>query len=199
MRIIHALFGLSADKWTAIATVANSVVVIVLVIINVKYLIVARKQAAASIAQAAESQRQADAAMENLRVLKQEAKDEQEREVVRSLVSLSAVYTDVKAWLPTTENKWGMPPATSLQLLPDDWSNVVYQVGKISPELHIEIRIVERLLLEANSRISHFLNTPVNFRDLQLMHDAHPNLKRAESALLTIITACEKQLATFSQ
>jgi hypothetical protein len=78
-------FRLSPETWTAAGTVANAVIVLALAIINFLYMRSAKRQADAARFQAEQSHRQADAAMESLRLLKAQMDQAKMRELLGAL------------------------------------------------------------------------------------------------------------------
>ncbi len=178
---MHTFCGLRIEEWAAII---NLIVVTVLAVINFFYMKSAKKQAT-------ESQRQADAAMESLRLLKAQTEAQNAQELVRAITILHAVMSDVMIWLDVIEkHQWGIPPLT-VKLLPDDWSVVVYQTGKVSASLRTDVNSLEKFLTDANSQISQFLARPIESRGEQLLREAQPNLELAATYLSKIIETLE--------
>lgn len=185
------LWGLSLADW---ATIVNAAALVVLVVINILYLRSANRQAAASMAQAKESQRQADAATESLRLLKTESEQRNAEELIRAIAILHAIRHDVAFWTPIVKDKWGMAPST-VHLLPLDWPIVVYRAGRISAELRKEVLILQNYLANANYQITEFLSAHPQFRNSEVLKPAHLNLVNASPVLTEVISKFE----TFEQ
>jgi hypothetical protein len=141
--------------------------------------------------QVTESQRQADAAMQSLTLLKKQIQGQDAQESARVITTLHAVQSDVSIWLNTIEgSQWGAPPSLTVKLLPDDWAAVVYQAGEVSVELHSDVNSLGKILREANAQISRWLMLPIDGRGPQLK-TAQPNLEAATGFLAKIIGAFE--------
>ena len=78
MQATHRLLGLDITELFAIV---NAGTVVILVFITIYYLKIAKRQTEAAIAQAKESQRQADVAMENLRLSRAQAQQQAVQEL----------------------------------------------------------------------------------------------------------------------
>jgi hypothetical protein len=190
-------FGLALTDWAAIATIVNGLTVLILVVINVLYLKSANRQAEAALrqaeaalAQAKEGQRQADAASESLRLLKGQLSEQNHRDLLRAIAILDEMKLDVMFWADITDNKWGMAPET-VHLLPDDWSVILLQAGRVSLDLRKETLEAFRMIGNAQYQISSFLSRPQNYRDAQLMPPAHGNLVNAMPKLNQIWAALQ--------
>ena len=73
--------------------------------INILYLKSARTQASATIEQAKQSQRQADAASESLRILQEKSAHEQDEQLVRVGVVLQSLLLKVSWWRDIVNDK----------------------------------------------------------------------------------------------
>ena len=193
----HNFLGLPLSDWAAIATLVNGVTVVILVVINILYLRSANRQALAASAQARESQRQADAASESLKLLQSQLSEQNHRELVQAMSVLNEVKLSVMFWTDITDNKWGTAP-DEVHLLPDDWSLVLLQAGRVSQELRGEVLEAFRMVGNAQYQISSFLGVPLNARDSRLMPPAHLNLVNAMPKLVNVtgmLELAEKQLS----
>ena len=159
----HIFLGLSLENWAAIATIANVATVVVLVGINILYLKIARTQASASIEQAKQSQRQADAASEGLRILQEKSAHEQDEQLVRVGVVLQSLLLKVSWWRDMLKDKCTAAPPT-VKFLPDDWHSIVYNVGRLSAQLREDIYFVGMHLADATAAITGILNMPPDRR-----------------------------------
>jgi hypothetical protein len=110
---------------------------------------------------------------------------------VRAIAILDDVRLAAMFWADITDNKWGMAPET-VKLLPDDWSAVLLQAGKVSSELRKEALEAFRTIANANYQISSFLSKPQNYRNPQLMPPAHLNLVDAIPKLAHVVDALEQ-------
>jgi hypothetical protein len=194
----HTIFGPALADWAAIATIVNGITVVLLVGVNILYLKSANKQVQAALAQAKEGQRQADAASESLRLLKAHSSEQSHRDLVRAIAILDEVNLSAMFWSNITDNKWGMAPPV-VKLLPEDWSLILLQAGKVSSELRKEVLESFRMVANAQYQISSFLSLPVNYRNDQLMPPAHLNLVNAMPKLvhvMAMLEQAENQLST---
>lgn len=142
--------------------------------------------------QVVESQRQADAAMESLRLLKTQTEARDAQELVRAITVLRSIRSNVLIWLNVIDkHTWGVPPLT-VKLIPDDWPAIVYQSGKISAELRKDVESLEGFLTDANAKISQFLARGIEQRSEQLLRLAQVSLVTADPYLAKIIDALEK-------
>jgi hypothetical protein len=164
--------------------------VVVLVFINVRYLRIAKLQAEAANAQARESQRQADAAMESLKLLKAEAQQRTAQELSRVIAILRGMSADVALWKPIVKERWGTAPST-IHLIPDDWPLVVYYAGTVSPELREKALDVYTKLANANYQITQFLSTLIASRNPSILEPAYLNLENATPDLMYVIGVLE--------
>ena len=103
---MHSLLGLDITELTAIV---NAGTVVILVFINIYYLI-AKRHTEAAIAQAKERQRQADVAMENLRLSKAQAQQQAVQELTIVISMLHGVAADVEFWKPIVKVHWNTAP-----------------------------------------------------------------------------------------
>jgi len=183
----HTLLGLSITDWTSIV---SALTVVVLVFVNAYYLKIANRQAEAANAQARESQRQADAAMESLTLLKADAQQHTAQELTRVIAILRGMSADVALWKPIVKDRWGTAPST-IHLIPDDWPLVVYYAGKVSPELREKVLDVYTKLANANYQITQFLSTPIGSRNPSILEPAYLNLENASPDLTYVIGVLE--------
>lgn len=77
--------------------------------------------------QVVESQRQADATMQSLTLLKGQIQGQHAQEAARAITVLHAIHEDVKMWSSTIESgKWNVPlQSSSVKFVPDDWPVVI--------------------------------------------------------------------------
>jgi hypothetical protein len=149
--------------------------------------------------QVAESQRQADAAMESLRLLKAQTEARDAQELVRAIAVLRSIRSNVIIWLNVIDKQtWPVPPLT-VKLMPDDWSAIVYQSGKVSATLRNDVELLEGFLADANAKISQFLARGIEQRSEQLLRLAQVSLVSADHYLAKIIDALGKHNAKAPQ
>src|ERR1700686_3595488 len=103
MQATHRFSGLDI---TELAAIVNAGTVVILVFINAYYLKIAKRQTEAAIAQAKESQRQADAAMETLKLSKAQAQQQAVQELTIVISMLRGVAADVELWKPIVKDHW---------------------------------------------------------------------------------------------
>jgi hypothetical protein len=133
----HVFLGLKLEEWAALATIANVLTVVVLIVVNILYLKAANKQASAAATQAAQSQLQATAAQANINFLK--ARLEEEVGVGRNMV-LSAIDGAINSI-----GYWHSRPLTDLSrasslpdpgdIVPRDASSILDHARRISPNV----------------------------------------------------------------
>jgi len=193
---MHFFLGLKLEEWAAVATIANGLLVSVLIIINILYLRSADRQANAALAQAVQSQRQADAAIESLKILKEKSIYEDEQQIIRACDLLQASQREVLRWRDLMKDKWGMAPS-SAKLLPDDWSMIVYQAGKISVDLSKRVTSVGSQIAEANDKINGFLVIDPRYRDARVPPMAYRLLDEAVPHLNGIVIDFEARRQCF--
>jgi len=102
MQATHRLLG---SDITELFAIVNAGTVVILVFITIYYLKIAKRQTEAAIAQAKESQRQADVAMENLRLSRAQAQQQAVQELTIVIFMLHhGVAADVEFWKPTLKS-----------------------------------------------------------------------------------------------
>jgi len=183
----HTLLGLSITEWTSIV---SALTVVVLVFINAYYLKIAKRQAEAANAQARESQRQADAAMESLRLLKAQTQQHTAQELTRVMAILRGMSADVAMWKPIVKERWGNAPST-IHLVPDDWPLVVYHAGRVSAEIREKALSIYTMLANANCQITEFLGAPIGSRNPSILEPAYLNLVNATPDLTHLTAVLE--------
>jgi hypothetical protein len=176
---------LDVTEW---ASIVNAATVIILVVINAYYLKIAKRQTEAAIAQAKESQRQADAAMETLRLSKAQAHQQAEQELTIVVSMLRGIAADVEFWKRVVKERWEAVPPT-VHLIPDDWPLAVYHAGRLSPELREKALDIRAMLANANYHIARFLSAPPGARDASILDPAYENLVKVTPELHHIIEA----------
>jgi hypothetical protein len=183
MQADHTILSLSISEWAA---VVNAATVVILVFINIYYLKIAKHQAEAAHAQAKESQRQADVAMENLKLAKVQAEQQASQELTTAIAILRGIVVDVAFWLPIVKENWKTAPST-VRLVPDDWPLVVYHAGRVSIELREKALAVHSMLANANYHITRFLAS----RELSVLEPAYANLVNVNDELNQVIAVLE--------
>jgi hypothetical protein len=183
MQSDRSLLGLNIPEWIAIV---NALTVVILVFINAYYLKIAKHQAEAANAQAKESQRQADAAMENLRLAKAQAEQQASQELTTVIAILRGIILDVTFWLNIVKENWSTAPST-VRLVPDDWPLVVYHAGRVSTELREKALNVHTILANANYHITRFLSS----RQPAVLEPAYASLSSATTELNHVISVFE--------
>jgi hypothetical protein len=138
----HTVIGLHVSEWTAIV---NAVTVVILAFINIYYLKIARHQSKAANIQARESQRQADVAMENLKLAKAQAEQQAAQELTTTIAILRGIAVDVAFWLPILRDRGKTAPST-VRLVLHDWPLIVFQASRVSPELREKAFAIRNML-----------------------------------------------------
>jgi len=175
--------SLDVSGWAAIV---NAFTVVVLVLINAYYLKIAKRQAEAASAQAKESQRQADAAMEHLNLSKAQAQQRAIQELTVVISMLRGIAADVEFWKTIVKEHWNTAPST-VRLIPDDWPLVVYYAGRVSTDLRKKVLDMHAALANANYQIARFLSAHVTSRDPSILEPAHTNLVNVTPELAHVI------------
>jgi hypothetical protein len=179
----HTILGLNISEWAAIV---NAVTIVILVFVNMYYLIIARDQVEAARAQAKESQRQADVAMENLKLAKAQAEQRAAQELTTTIAILRGIVVDVAFWLPIVKEN-GKTAPSSIRLVPDDWPLVVFHAGRVSGELREKALAVHAMLANANYHITRFLAS----HEPSLLEPAYTNLVKVGDELNQVIAVLE--------
>ncbi len=187
MQATHRLLGWDI---TELAAIVNAGTVIILVFINAYYLKIAKRQTEAAIAQAKESQRQADAAMGNLTLSKAQAQQQAVQELTIVISMLRGIAADVEFWKPIVKEHWNTAPST-VRLVPEDWPLVVYHAGRVSVELRRKVLNLHATLANANYQIARFLSAPVTSRDPSILSPVYTNLVNVKPELDYVIQVLE--------
>jgi len=187
MQATHRFLGLNIAE---LAAIVNAATVVVLIFINAYYLKIARRQTEAAVAQAKESQRQADAAMENLKLAKAQAQQQAVQELTIVIAMLRGIAADVEFWKPIVKEHWNTAPST-VRLVPDDWPLVVYHAGRVSRDLRKRVLDLHATLTNANYQIARFLSAPPASRDPSILNPAYTNLVNVTPELEYVIRALE--------
>ena len=138
--------------------------------------------------QAGETRRQADAALESLRLLKFQSEEQQLRELWRVLPILDDIQGQVRYWKSLfDDNKWNSVNKAS-KIMPTDFSSVLTQAARHSNELWIEVREAFQMLTNADYQIDRFYSEDKpSYRQDSLRTAAHQNLNNAEPKLTSIV------------
>lgn len=181
----------SPEDWTATGTVANAVIVLALAVINFFYMRSAKRQADSANAQAEQSRRQADAALESLRLLKAQMEKTEKRDLLHAILALRGIRYSLNYWKPFVTDQWGMMPDKSPQLLPLDWAFVAQIVNRDAPNLRDDALLLEQVLSNAEYQIKMFQSKPPNYRDASLMPLARTNLQSSTPPLNKLLNHLE--------
>jgi hypothetical protein len=179
----HVFAGLQISDWAALV---NAVTVVILVVVNIRYLKIASEQTTAANVQARESQRQADVAAENLKLAQTQADRQGAQELTTTIALLRGIVLDVAFWLPIAKDRGKTAPAT-VRLVPDGWPLIVFQASRVSPELREKALAIHAMLAGANYHITRFLAS----REPSLLEPAYTQLVAVESALNELIAGLE--------
>jgi len=138
--------------------------------------------------QANAAKEQADFALESLNLLKDQAQEQQLRELWRVLPILDDMQGQVRYWLSLfDDNKWNAVNKAS-KIMPADSSSVLIQAARHSNELWKEVREVFPLVSNADYQIDrYYAEDRVAYRQESLIKAAHTNLKNAEPRLTHIV------------
>jgi multidrug efflux pump subunit AcrA (membrane-fusion protein) len=183
----------------------NAVLVAALVIINIYYLEVAKRQAEAANAQVAQSQRQADAAniqaeqsrrqgdaaVESLRLLKAEADRAEMQEVVRAIAILQDMKNKLNIWQPIVKQSRGFIPEVGIRFLPPDWPALFLLVSRVLPELREDAEALQQSLGNAEYQVDLYLTASRESRDPNVLPIAWDNLEASRPHLDRLLSALE--------
>jgi hypothetical protein len=192
------------EEWIAIASVVNAVLVAALVIANIYYLKIAKRQAEAASAQVALSQRQADAASvqaeqsrrqvdaaaENLRLLNAQTSRAEMQEVVRAIAVLRDVRNKLNIWQPIVKQSRFIPEA-GIRFLPPDWPELFLLVSRVLPQLRGDAEALQQRLGNAEYQVDLYLTASREIRDPSILPIAWENLEGARPHLERLLSALE--------
>jgi hypothetical protein len=138
--------------------------------------------------QAEAAKMQADSSSGSLQVLKEQAQEQQLRELWRVLPILDDIQGQTRYWLSLfDEDKWNAVNEAS-RIMPADSSSVLIQAARHSNELWTEVRETFRLITNADYQIARYYGQPnVANRSESLIKSAHDNLKNAKPKLNHIV------------
>ena len=179
----HTIAGLHISEWAAIV---NAVTVVILALVNICYLKIARDQTRAASIQARESQRQADVAMENLKLAKAQAHQQAAQELTTAIALLRGIILDVALWLPIVKEQGKTAPST-VRLVPDGWPLIVFHASRVSREHREKALAIHGMLANANYHITRFLAS----HEPLLLEPAYTHLVNVEAELNELIAELE--------
>lgn len=184
----HTWWSLTLPEW---ASIINAATVVALACLNVWYLKMVKSQANAARDQASESQRQADAAMESLEILKSQFSEDLTRGLFDVIVSLRQCSLQVQMWERLfAENKFNQTPLT-VRILPQNWPSVISQAGRVSKEQRDKVLRLYQLLSNAQFQVEEFISGSIGYRKMELIEPARLNLVNAMPNLANVIAVFE--------
>jgi hypothetical protein len=136
------------------------------------------------------AKKQADASSDSVQLLKNQAQEQQLRELWRVLPILDDILIQTRYWLNLlNENRWnGVNSAT--KILPVDSSTVLVQAARHSNDLWVNVRQTFGMLSNADFALSRFYSEDrVQYRQEHLIREAHASLRNAEPRLGEIVEA----------
>jgi cell division protein FtsL len=125
------VFGLSMNQIMAVAAVANVLLVLVLAAINVYYAWHAKRQADASHAQVATSNRQAEIAAETLVILRQQMDQQRTVDLATVALQLKVAIHTVEDWLKRVGSEGPTHLPDEIRILPADFSIATHRANGI--------------------------------------------------------------------
>lgn len=179
----HRVAGLHLADWAAIV---NAATVVILAVVNICYRKIASDQTKAANIQARESQRQADVAMENLKLAKAQADQQAAQELTTTIALLRGIILDVTFWLPIVKDQGKTAPST-VRLVPDGWPLIVFHASRVSHELREKALAIHGMLANANYHLTRFLAS----REPSLLEPAYTQLVHVEAELNELIADLE--------
>jgi hypothetical protein len=191
MQSEHIVWRLTPTEWTAIGTVVNAGVVIVLAVINIFYLRSARRQADAATKQADAARGQAEAASQSIRLLQAQMDDQARLNLIQTVTDLRAMHVALADLPRILRHDWGTLPK-SVRLLPAHWASMVHVIEKNAPDERPRLSVIETTLLAANEKLKVELARDANYRSQQGLLEAADIIERALDPLLRVLIGLER-------
>jgi len=186
------LLGRSPGWWTAVAAIVNVLVVVILVVINFRYMRSAAKQAGAALEQAKAAEKQAAAALESIDLVKRQMRDQEKLKRIEAVIDLHRLRMQLDWWIPKLEGSWGqLPPPESF--LPDNWASIVFVVETALPGRKENLAVIETKVRNAENLVKTELKKPQNYQDGQVFKAASRDLAEASRPLGELLSALENQ------
>jgi hypothetical protein len=203
------LLGRSPDWWTAVATIVNSVTVIILVWINFRYMRSAAKQAhaaadqadaahdqaAAALEQARAAEKQTAAAMENIELVKKQMRDQEMLKRTEAVIDLRRLRLLLDWWIPKLEGSSGQLPPFE-RFLPDNWSSIVFILERALPARKQDLIVIETKVSNAENLVKTELKKSANYQYPDVFKAASRDLAEASRPLGELLSALENQKAS---
>lgn len=187
------VFGLGPAWVMAIAAVLNVAVVVVLAIINFRYMRSAARQADATTKQADAATRQALAAFENINLLKEQVRDLASLKLTETMIDLRRMCFSLEWWSPKLEPSWGSLPSVFDGGLPDNWPSIVHLVERTVPNQKENLANIERHIRNAEMLIRDQLARSPNYRQTDVLRVAACDLNEALGPLRAVLLELENQ------
>jgi len=127
------VFGLSVNQVMAYAAIANVILVLVLVSINMYYAWLAKRQADASSAQVDSSNRQREIAAETLSILRKQIEQQRTADLATVGLQLKVATHTIEDWLKRIGSAALPQLPDEIRILPDDFSIATQRANAIDP------------------------------------------------------------------
>ena len=127
------VFGLSVNQVMAYAAIANVILVLVLVSINMYYAWHAKRQADASSAQVDTSNRQREIAAETLSILRKQIEQQRTADLATVALQLKVAIHTIEDWLKRIGSVAFPQLPDEIRILPTDFSIATQRANAIDP------------------------------------------------------------------
>ena len=179
------VFGLSVNEVMAYAAVANVLLVVVLTTINIYYAWHAKRQADASRAQAATSNRQAEIAADTLSILRKQMDQQRTADLATVVLQLKVAIHTVEDWLNRVGSDAFPQLPDEIKILSADLGIATQRANAIDPIVAENMGAASIYAGEAETNIR-ILRTgnpaqPESWKEMQ--HKATNNLNKARYKL----------------
>jgi hypothetical protein len=187
------ILGLTPTEWGAVASIVNVALVFVLVLVNIRYMRSAARQADASHEQASAAREQASVALEGINLTSAQLREQFLLRLTEILIDFRRLNLRLDFLRNKVRNSWGMGMTPLDNLLPVTWPTMVRIVETQAPSRIEDLRKIERLLTNAEFLINEQMAKPANNRDPEVMKAAANDLDEAATPLKGILTMLENR------
>jgi len=175
--------GWNPNDVMAFASVVNVVLVFVLAAFNYRYMRSAAEQAAAAREQAA-------AALENIKILKNQVREQNALRLTEALVDFRRLDHLIRWWMPRLDSEWGAISSFP-SLLPQNWPSMFHIVEQTVPEGNTDLLKIESHVRNAETIMSEALSRNPTYRNASVFKAAANDLSEAGTALRSVLDELE--------
>jgi hypothetical protein len=187
---------MSANTVMTLAAVVNAIVVIVLARINYRYMLSASDQAKAAVKQADAADKQAAAALENIKLLKAQINDQARLKLTETIIDLRHMSFYVERLISICEDRWG-PMKEYKAILPDHWSRIVDVAEQNASHLAENLRTVETQVRNADALINDQVKKEAPYRDPQVFKVVASDLMSASAGIRQVLSELDKKRSSY--